>query len=400
VTKVLVVDDDDSFGQWVVRALDASGNDTVCANSVGSALELLNNGTDPEVLITDLDLSSPDGKTGLDLIRIAKEQRPELQAILMSAVASARDYKTAMAVGAVDVLVKPFSPTELRNSVSRAIECDQTFHGEVHGVNLPELLQLYHFSRRSLTIVIEGRTNARIHMVDGDIVDVRCGDKSGEEGLCCALATSGGNIQTVALEEYERSIHQPFDESAPQAEDTDILDGFDESFDNFFGDAKATLEDVKNDSDREETSTTRNNETGARTVGKIDDTCKQVVDKTDGAIACGVVDLDTGMLLGVHNNANYTQSLNEIVAAAAVDMFRGANVGRIEKAVRAHRGQNEDGAHYIEEIQFSSKNNYHFAKSIKGNRAVIILVTTKATNIGMGWASLKSVISEVEPLVP
>ena len=135
-------------------------------------------------------------------------------------------------------------------------------------------------------------------------------------------------------------------------------------------------------------------------MGKIDDACKDIVGKVDGAVACGVVDLDTGMLLGIHNAAQYTQTLNEVVAAATMDMFRGANVGRIEQMVRQHRGIPEDGGHYFEEIHVTSRNNFHFMKTIKGGKAVIVLITKKTTNIGMGWAQVKSVIPQVEPHVP
>ncbi len=135
-------------------------------------------------------------------------------------------------------------------------------------------------------------------------------------------------------------------------------------------------------------------------MGKIDDACKDVVNKVDGAVACGVVDLDTGMLLGIHNSSQYTQTLNEVVAAATMDMFRGPNVGRIEQMVRAHRGVPENGEHYFEELHVTSAHNFHFAKVLKGGKAVIMLVTKKTTNIGMGWAQLKSVLPVVEPLIP
>jgi hypothetical protein len=88
------------------------------------------------------------------------------------------------------------------------------------------------------------------------------------------------------------------------------------------------------------------------------------------------------------------------VAGATMDMFRGPNISRIEQAVRAHRGQPEDGAHYFDEIHITSTHNYHFAKTIKGGRYVLMLVTKKTTNIGMGWANLKSAIPDVEPLLP
>ena len=135
-------------------------------------------------------------------------------------------------------------------------------------------------------------------------------------------------------------------------------------------------------------------------MGKIDDTLKAVINKVDGALACGVVDLDSGMLLGIHNSAGYTQSLNELVAGATMDMFRGPNVTRIEAAVRAHRGMAEDGGHYLDEIHVTSSHNFHFAKTMKGGRYVVMLVTKKTTNIGMGWANLKAAIPGIEPLLP
>ncbi|HEX7807822.1 MAG TPA: hypothetical protein VF608_03840 [Thermoanaerobaculia bacterium] len=135
-------------------------------------------------------------------------------------------------------------------------------------------------------------------------------------------------------------------------------------------------------------------------MGKIDEACKVIVDKVDGAVACGVVDLDTGMLLGIHNSAQYTQTLNEVVAAATMDMFRGPSINRIQQMVRSHRGLPENGEQYFQEIHVTSAHNYHFAKTIRNGRAVIMLVTKKSTNIGMGWAELKSVIPTVEPLVP
>jgi hypothetical protein len=135
-------------------------------------------------------------------------------------------------------------------------------------------------------------------------------------------------------------------------------------------------------------------------VSKIDDACRDVVGKVDGAVACGVIDLDTGVLLGIFNAAQYTQTLNEVVAAATMDLFRGPNIARVEQMVRAHRGVPENGERYFQEVHVTSTNNFHFAKVIKGGKAVVMLVTKKTTNIGMGWAQLKSIIPTVEPLVP
>jgi hypothetical protein len=135
-------------------------------------------------------------------------------------------------------------------------------------------------------------------------------------------------------------------------------------------------------------------------MGTIDDACEAVVNKVDGAVACGVVDLDSGILLGIYNASPFAPALNELVALATADLFRGPSVGRIEQMVRRHRGAKEDGASYFYEVQLTSERNFHFAKTICGGRAVIMLVTRKSTNVGLGWAMLKAVIPAVEPLVP
>mgnify|MGYP002777854777 CR=1 FL=1 len=135
-------------------------------------------------------------------------------------------------------------------------------------------------------------------------------------------------------------------------------------------------------------------------MGKIDDACKGVVDEISGALSCGVVDLRSGLLLGIFNRSQYTESLNEIVAAAAMDFFRGPNLSRIEQLVRAHRRVREDGEHYFEEIHIASKHNFHFMKVIKHGRAVLVVVTDKGTNVGMGWVQLRTHVATIEPFVP
>lgn len=62
-------------------------------------------------------------------------------------------------------------------------------------------------------------------------------------------------------------------------------------------------------------------------MAKLDDVLRKVVSDVDGALGCAVVDLSSGLLLGVaHNVPYFTSSYLEAVAAAAVDLFRGKNV--------------------------------------------------------------------------
>jgi hypothetical protein len=112
-----------------------------------------------------------------------------------------------------------------------------------------------------------------------------------------------------------------------------------------------------------------------------------------------VVDLNTGLLMGVHHTVPYfTQSYLDAVAAAAVDMFRGKNVKRVEKLISQHRGREITDA--FEEIFVSSPHVFHFMKALEGKGAVVVLVTRKTINQGLGWASLRIACNDFAAALP
>lgn len=130
-------------------------------------------------------------------------------------------------------------------------------------------------------------------------------------------------------------------------------------------------------------------------MSKTDDLCKQVTTEVDGALAAAVVDLNTGMLLGMHHTVPYfTQTYLDAVAAAAVDMFRGKTVARVEDLLSKQRG--EAMGHAIKEIQMTTDRTFHFMSIVPGkDHALMVLITQTSTNLGMGWSGLKSVLPQV-----
>ena len=135
-------------------------------------------------------------------------------------------------------------------------------------------------------------------------------------------------------------------------------------------------------------------------MSSINEVCKGIVDNVDDAMAAGVVDLSSGLLLGVHHNVPYfTQSYLDAVAAAAVDMFRGRGITGVEKRLSESRGQEVKNT--MEEIQMTTPKTLHFMSVIPGKpNALAVLITGKKTNLGMGWAGLRSAISDLTPLCP
>lgn len=134
-------------------------------------------------------------------------------------------------------------------------------------------------------------------------------------------------------------------------------------------------------------------------MSSVNQVCAGVVDDLSDALACGVIDLNTGMLMGVHHTVSYfTQSYLDAVAAAAVDMFRGKNVQRVEKLMSKHRGEEIRDA--FEEIFISSPAVFHFMKLIREKSVVVVLVTRKSTNQGMGWSALRLAVDDISAALP
>ncbi|MDH5631648.1 MAG: hypothetical protein OEZ10_01490 [Gammaproteobacteria bacterium] len=130
-------------------------------------------------------------------------------------------------------------------------------------------------------------------------------------------------------------------------------------------------------------------------MSKLDEICQRVVSDVDGALATALVDLDTGMLTGSHHTVPYfTQTYLDAVAAAAVDMFRGKTVSRVEDLLSKQRG--DDTKHLVKEVQMTTDNTFHFMSIVPGKESTLmVLITQKSTNLGMGWSGLRAALKDV-----
>ncbi len=134
-------------------------------------------------------------------------------------------------------------------------------------------------------------------------------------------------------------------------------------------------------------------------MANTQEACRTVHESVDDCVAVGVVDLNTGMLMGVHHSVpHFTQAYLDAVAAAAVDMFRGKNVRRVEELISKQRG--EEVKDSFEEIFISSPGVYHFMKTIREKEAVVVMVTKKTTNQGMGWSALRNGLRLIQDTLP
>ncbi|WP_425956131.1 hypothetical protein [Xylanimonas sp. McL0601] len=131
----------------------------------------------------------------------------------------------------------------------------------------------------------------------------------------------------------------------------------------------------------------------------LDDVMRAVVDEVDGALGCAVVDVASGDLLGVaHNVAYFNQDYLDAVAAAAVQMFRGRTVTHVEDLIAARRGVPSE--HLIEEVQMTTRRTVHYMMILPNHpEAAVVLITDRRSSVGMGWASIRRSVLDVEPLL-
>jgi CheY-like chemotaxis protein len=195
MTTVLVVDDDQMFARAIGDDLRYQGLDVAIVHTVADALESVRK-RKFDVLVTDLRLGAQDG---IDLLSALREASPQTRAVLMSAFATARDYQRAIELGAVRVLCKPFTPADLIQCIVQAVECGVGFRGSVHGLSLVDMLQMYHYGRRSVTIAVEGSSPGRLHLRDGQIVHAVHQGLTGEAAVTSILAMPAGTLGTTAL---------------------------------------------------------------------------------------------------------------------------------------------------------------------------------------------------------
>ena len=140
--KVLVVEDEEMIRKGIVLAVDWAALDCVVvgeASNGAQALEAVER-YDPSLIITDLKMPVMDG---LEMLRQLRERGNNAFVIILTAYDSFAYAQTALRLGAVDFLLKPFHDGELEQAVTRLKQrMDRAGQGGEKGpapLPLPEL---------------------------------------------------------------------------------------------------------------------------------------------------------------------------------------------------------------------------------------------------------------------
>jgi two-component system, NtrC family, response regulator AtoC len=120
MAHILVVDDEIGIREFISDVLEADGHEATQAADGLEALHRLH-AHSFDLLITDLRM--PGALGGMDLVRKARSDLPEMEVVVLTAHGTVDTAVEAMKLGAFDFIQKPLgSPTELRMLVNRALE--------------------------------------------------------------------------------------------------------------------------------------------------------------------------------------------------------------------------------------------------------------------------------------
>jgi two-component system response regulator HydG len=119
--KILIVEDDTSFGTMVSGYLKKNGMNAVLAGSFARAKAFLEKDTF-DLVLTDHRL--PDG-TGLDVLDKSKSERANVPVVLITAYSDIRVAVSAIKKGAFEYITKPVNAQELLHVVNNALNISE-----------------------------------------------------------------------------------------------------------------------------------------------------------------------------------------------------------------------------------------------------------------------------------
>jgi len=113
--RLLIVDDDASFGQRLARAMEKRGFITEVAESAAEAAAYVDRNA-PDFAVVDMRLG--DGN-GLEVVERIRKRKPDAKAIILTGYGNIATAVTAVKIGAVDYLAKPADADDVYAALTR-----------------------------------------------------------------------------------------------------------------------------------------------------------------------------------------------------------------------------------------------------------------------------------------
>ena len=120
--KILIIDDDPNLRRMMELKFKKQGYHVILARNGEEGLDLIKT-QQPDAVITDLNMPKLDGKTLCEQTNYLKKERPFLTIIVTGQISS-DEKKWISEMLDTEVMLKPFSPTNLLNQVEKYFNRD------------------------------------------------------------------------------------------------------------------------------------------------------------------------------------------------------------------------------------------------------------------------------------
>src|SRR3954468_24331522 len=127
--NILLVDDEPGMQRYIKTLLEVDDYKVETATTGEEALERVQKGLQPDLVLLDLLMPGIDGLQTLEQLR---EMRPGMKVVMLSCVSDTRKVVQAIRLGAHDYLTKPFQKAELDAVIDQCLGTSrQTYAGDV-----------------------------------------------------------------------------------------------------------------------------------------------------------------------------------------------------------------------------------------------------------------------------
>jgi two-component system, NtrC family, response regulator AtoC len=131
--NILLVDDEPGMLRYIRTLLEVDEHKVQTASTGEEAVERIQKGLQPDLVLLDLLMPGIDGLQTLEKLR---QLKPGLKVVMLSCVNDTRKVVQAMRLGAIDYLTKPFQKAELDAVIG---QCVGTAKGETYAGEIEEL---------------------------------------------------------------------------------------------------------------------------------------------------------------------------------------------------------------------------------------------------------------------
>ncbi|MBC8873001.1 MAG: sigma-54-dependent Fis family transcriptional regulator [Planctomycetes bacterium] len=188
MSRLLVVDDEQSICWGLTRLGESMGHEVVAASSAEQALEVIED-FKPHAIVLDVRLPGMDGLTAIEQFR---ERVGRVPIIVITAYGDLETAVEAVRNGAFEYIIKPFDLDQMQRALERALESkrpadnDSLRHGYVEGMvgRTPEMQEV--FKR----IALAAASNACV--------------------LLCGETGTGKELAARAIHRYSTRSDEPF----------------------------------------------------------------------------------------------------------------------------------------------------------------------------------------------